>query len=708
MATLILTAVGTAVGGPIGGALGALAGQAIDAKLLKAKGREGPRLTELAVQTSSYGTPIPQLFGTIRVAGTVIWSTDLIEHAATQGGGKGRGSTTSYSYSASFAVLLSARPIRSVGRIWADGNLLRGAAGDFKTATGFRLYLGHEDQPADPLIASAEAAGVAPACRGQAYAVFEDLALGDFGNRIPSLTFEVEADAAPVTCGAIVEAVSNTAISGGEASAELAGYSAYGETLRGVIEGLNMASGAWFASAGGRLGLRAGSGSAIDLTDAGAGRGKRRTRMTAAADTAPRTVVLQHYDPARDYQTGLQRARRAGAGTRDLRIELPAVLDAGAAKTLAQAALVRADLARERRVLSLDWRGIAVAPGDRVTIAGEAGLWRVADWSLEAMVLTLELVRVARASFDATATPGRVSSAPDAAIGSTVVHAFEMPPIDDAILSVPRLTVAAAGTGPAWRSAGLQLSLDDGARWTAIGSTRGRATLGWLATTVGFAPSTLVDRRHAFDVTLAHPGITLVDADTAALDRGANLAMVGDELLQFGRAEQVGPARWRLSMLWRGRRGTEWAAGRAVTGDRFVLIDPTALAQVDLGAAAIGGSATVMAVGGDGEHASATAGISGCSVAPPAPVHVSAAARVGGALALRWVRRSRSGWHWIDGVDAPLVEESELYALAGGGPRVSITQADADLPPGAWSAGTPVELRQIGTHAWSAATRVMP
>ena len=84
MATLILTAVGTAIGGPVGGAIGALIGGTVDRGLLAAPGRrDGPRLTELAVQTSSYATQIPRLFGTVRVAGTVIWSTDLIESRST-------------------------------------------------------------------------------------------------------------------------------------------------------------------------------------------------------------------------------------------------------------------------------------------------------------------------------------------------------------------------------------------------------------------------------------------------------------------------------------------------------------------------------------------------------------------------------------------------------------------------------------------------
>ena len=216
MATLILGAVGGLLGGGIGTAVGAIAGYALDAALLAPKAREGPRLGDLSIQTSQYGAPIPKLFGAVRVAGSVIWATDLRETRSTQSSGKGRPKTNIYSYSASFAVCLSARGISRVGRIWADGNLLRGDAGDFKTQTGFRLYFGGEGQGVDPLIAAAEGSGATPAYRGLAYAVFEDFQLGDYGNRIPSLSFEVFADEAPVSIGSIITALSDGGTNTGE------------------------------------------------------------------------------------------------------------------------------------------------------------------------------------------------------------------------------------------------------------------------------------------------------------------------------------------------------------------------------------------------------------------------------------------------------------------------------------------------------------
>jgi hypothetical protein len=52
-----------------------------------------------------------------------------------------------------------------------------------------RVHTGAEDQAPDPLIAAVE--GDAPAYRGTAYVVFEDLPLGAYGNRPPQLSFEV-------------------------------------------------------------------------------------------------------------------------------------------------------------------------------------------------------------------------------------------------------------------------------------------------------------------------------------------------------------------------------------------------------------------------------------------------------------------------------------------------------------------------------------
>lgn len=215
MATLLLTAAGSAIGSAalpaglgflgttisgaaIGNAVGGVLGQALDQRLFGsgAQVREGPRLKTLDIQTSTEGEPIPRVFGRMRLAGQIIWSTRFKETPTTQrqGGGKGIGGgpsveTTTYSYSVSCAVGLCEGPITGIGRIWADGKPM-----PLEDVT-WRLHKGMEDQARDPLIAALTPD--TPAFRGTAYLVFEDLPLERYGNRLPQITVEVRRAANP-------------------------------------------------------------------------------------------------------------------------------------------------------------------------------------------------------------------------------------------------------------------------------------------------------------------------------------------------------------------------------------------------------------------------------------------------------------------------------------------------------------------------------
>ena len=705
MATLVLTTVGRAVGGSVGGAIGALIGQQADNALF-GKAREGPRLTELAVQTSSYGTQIGRLFGTIRVAGTVIWSTDLIE-ARSRSGGKGSSGTNNYSYSASFAVLLSARPIVAVKRIWAEGKLLRGAAGDWKTSTKFRLHLGGEDQAADPLIASAEGR-LTTAHRGHAYAMFEGLQLAAFGNRIPSLTFEVVADAGAQSVAAIARALAPEVE--GEVATMLDGFSASGDSVGAVLDTLATAAGAWWGGRDDRLVLRDAAEDSVTLHDDGVTAdtdGARRTRTIAALETVPREVTVAHYDPARDYQAGVQRARRPGAGQIEQEVEIAAVMSASAAKTIAARIIDRAEAARTKRTINAGIEAMDIAPGECVEIAGETGMWRVERATLEAMVTKLELVPLAlTTSAVAAAASGRVAAAADLLVGTTIVHAFELPVLDDSLATTSRISVAACGSGSGWRQASLLYSRDDATSWTAAGLTAAPAIIGNVVVGAGAGSALLIDEAGSFEVVLARPDMALGDADDAAIDRGENLALIGDELVQFGIAEPLGAGRWRLRRLRRGRRGTEAAIGAQRAGDRFVLVEQGAITTIDLPAGASGGWVRILATGiGDAEAVAAATPVTGASIVPPAPVHLAAARASDGSVRVSWVRRSRTGWRWADAVDAPLGEEREAYAVtiaSAGGEQIvetatpMLTLAAGYVP----RSGFIVAVRQLGT--WGA------
>ena len=704
MATLLLTAAGTALGGPIGGAIGAVLGQAADQALFRPKPRRGPRLGDLVVQTSSYGTDIPKVFGSMRVAGTVIWATDIVETRSSSSGGKGRPRSVGYSYSANFAVALSARKLRAVHRIWADGKLLRGAAGDFKAATAFRFHDGDEDQPVDPLIASVEGAGFAPSYRGLAYVVFEGLQLADFGNRIPSLSFEVEADAGPVAIGSIAEELSGGIVVAGE-TPPVDGYAATGDSARGAISALLDAVPLPLRTEGDRLVLGA---DAQDMTLVPAAARIGRLELTRRA-AAPTCVTLSYYDVGRDYQAGSQRVSRPGAPGKTLAIPLAAALAPASAKEMAEGRLSADAAARASARVRLGWRHLALRPGARARLEGEAGLWTVRRWLLGPATVDVELARLPDGpTGPAAATPGRPVRQPDLVHGPTTLILFEapLPGYRDA----PWLFAAAAGASPGWREAALLRSSDGGSSWDEGGRTAGPAILGHSLTALPEAGAALFDLRSSVDVELLNDAMWAESRTDAALGAGANLALLGSELVQFGAAEPLGERRYRLSRLLRGRLGSEWAALDHAAGEAFVLIEAATILPLQLPLRAIGATAVVTAVGlGDPvEGVRAERTVTGEAVRPPMPVHLTAMIDGAGDLVVTWVRRSRSGFEWANGADVPLGEEQESYRVSimaaaatrlfeVAEPRFVYTGAeraeDGIVPP------FTISVAQVGTHA---------
>lgn len=186
MAQVAFGAVGGAIGGPLGASLGAVLGGMVDSAAvagLQPPRQRGPRLQGLKVQGTAEGSPLLCVFGRARVTGQIIWAARFLESRRTSSGGKGGPRTVDYGYSLSFAVALCEGEIDGVGRVWADGQPMD------LTGVAMRVHRGGRDQTPDPLIESIE--GEAPAYRGTAYVVFEDLPLGPYGDRAPQLAFEV-------------------------------------------------------------------------------------------------------------------------------------------------------------------------------------------------------------------------------------------------------------------------------------------------------------------------------------------------------------------------------------------------------------------------------------------------------------------------------------------------------------------------------------
>jgi len=745
MADMVLGAVGAVVAGPIGAVVGAAVGSVVNSTILAPNRRsEGPRLQDLAVQGSSYGGAVPLVYGTARIAGNMIWSTGLREHRSEerQGGGK-RGSVTtvSYTYTASFAVALSGRPILSVGRVWADGKLIRDGAGRLTVGGRMRVYTGSERQMPDPLIEAAQGVGNTPAYRGLAYVVFEDLALEDFANRIPLLTFEVTADAgSAVSVCAIAQdlcARAELAASLGAGADRVRGFalgrvSTAAEAL-GALAAVAPLYAAENGSGGVMLSDRAPqSGPVVALDHLGAaaeGEPEPRQRGSRAGEAAlPREVSLAYMDPARDYQTGLQRARRPSApGGGDERLEVPVVLDASAAKQAAERLLARRWRRREPLTLALPWRYLGLTAGDALTLEGETGrLWQAREVTVEAGRLLVTAVPVSPEdeTSNAVAEPGQVVPQPATPHGPSTLQVLDLPPLSAALPAGPVLHLAAAGESAGWRRASAAVSLDGGFTYQAAADIPARTVMGTAVTALPPGETAFWDRVNAVEVALLAPDMALESREAAAVLAGANLCLLGRELVQFARAELLANGRYRLSELLRGRRGTEAFVAGHQAGERFVLLSGAALVPFDAGLASLGQTLLFKAMSPYEALEDVTAQavtVRAEGLRPLAPVHLRAAREASGDIRLGWVRRSRQGFDWVDGTDAPLAEETEQYdvqILRGGAavrqwrvsaPAAVYTLAEQMTDFGAPPATLEVRVMQVSAHvgAGAAARRVL-
>lgn len=718
MATLVFTAVGSALGGPIGSAIGSVIGGQIDRALLGGgQRRAGPRLKELAVTTASYGTPIPRHFGTMRAPGTIIWATDLAEARETSGG-KGRPSTTTFSYSASFAVALASRPIAGIGRIWADGNLLRGAAGDLKVGGALRIHLGHGDQAPDPLIASARGAAC-PAFRGLAYCVFEALQLADFGNRIPTLSFEILADDSAVTLAGLVEPL-GAAVVADAALPGLAGFSDEGGPLVATLAAIDEVYPLTCDAGAARLAISAGDllsaappllpEAAVDFGDDAFGGAAGQTARRRP-DTRAISRGLRYYDPARDYQIGLQRVDgRARTGPSSV-LDFPGALDATNARRLANAAADRAGWARE----TLAWRIAELDPaltvGAVVRVPGHGGYWRIKEWEWRDKGIELELRRLPRGPARQTpADAGQALPAADLIATPTRLLAFEAP-WDGLGESTARRVYAAVSSATAgWTGAALYAELAEGlAPLGASGSQRG--VFGQTAGLLPPSPALRLDRAATVDVELVSADFVLAQATPEMLANGANRALIGGEVVQFAEAIALGGALWRLRGLLRGRGGTEAMAQAAhPAGTPFAMLDEH---LITLDPAKLDAASNVAAIGlADSEAVIVPILNPGLALRPLTPVHPRWRAGDDGGLIFEWARRARGAWAWPDTIETPLNEQAEHYLIGLGSPdspdlRWEITQPRLELSAPlraeltATHAGQALWVRQVGSFAVS-------
>lgn len=580
-------AIGFAIGGPvgelIGGFIGSVLGSMLD-NVLFPTNVVGPKLTDLSVTTSTYGKPIPVIYGPEnRLGGNVIWSTGLVQksHETSTKGGTAV-NTTTFTYSVTLAVLIGEGVLANIKKIWANGKVIfdstqqSGAsaptvemnsdgdvqsihwAPDTKTHAvfaGLTFYPGTQEQMPDPIIEAAMGVGETPAYRGSAYVVIDTLQLADYGNRLPNLEFLIEAQEIIDVRAIITDIVRRCGIDPNTVSTSSAGGLvrgfAVGAPASGVASLQPLALAYNFDLGEEAGGLRATSRKSaalgVVLADDLAGYAStddrpEPIRYTRARETTlPQESVVSYSDPAMDYQTNSQRAARVGGSAQNnLSTQVAITMTADDAQALADRTLYEAWTARQTATGLTDDRWIGLQCGRSFLFQTPAGLepMRITRKTRGANgVISFDIVRDSKILY----ASDNIGSPPN-----IPANVLELPGLSELILlDIPLLLDAddtnkrsgfywgVIGSGPGWRGADVLRALGVGGPYSEIEPQGRELTAGDVVGTMPDVGTTaesdgvIWDETTVLTVTLRRPDMTLSSIGEEEVIDGGNAAYVG-------------------------------------------------------------------------------------------------------------------------------------------------------------------------------------
>jgi hypothetical protein len=486
------------------------------------------------------------------------------------------------------------------------------------------------------------------------------------------LTFEIEADAAPQALGAILADASQQLIQSDSATL-IGGYAAHGSSIKSAIDPLVRLGLELFDDGTVLRPATPGAPMVVSEDDLGNSasheRAERIERTQAAARSLPVALTLSYYDPSRDFQTAQMRATIGEGSGREENSELAVVVSAEDARGLVESELARRWARRDQLTLRLPPRCMVIEPGSTIELASTPSRWTVERCVVEAMVAVVDL-RPAWTAIDAiVADPGRSLPSPDVVQGGLILALFDLPDlgVDDAL---PALYLAAGSPVAGWRPVAVEIIAGGGTRGAQTAARK--SILGHALTALPSGQPHLLDLINSVEIKLVDENHWLESCDDQALAMGSNLAVVGHELIQFGAAAPIRPGRFRLSRLLRGRRGTEWAMDGHAEGEPFALLEPGTLQRIGLMDSVRGSAIEVRTTRPTDLGTPASISAESEALRPPSPVHLRAVQASSGALEVRWVRRSRHGWAWLDEMGTPLGERREQYRVTveGAGGRI--------------------------------------
>jgi len=395
----------------------------------------------------------------------------------------------------------------------------------------------------------------------------------------------------------------------------------------------------------------------------------------------PARLTLRYRSTGADYQVSAQSARRMTTGSEQvIELDIPVALTDQRAADAAQILLTEAWVARNQRKFSTTRKWSHLEPGDIVSLVTPAANFgvRIVRKSESGPLVNFEAVDHSGVVYSATATPGLTPPGVGVTLPAmTHLEVMNLPALraDDDDRGVYAAVFALGGSR--WTGAAIERRPINGTTWDYQLSIYTSGTLGRTVTALpNWSGPNVWDMNSQFDVELLSG--TLSSVTDVALLNGANVACIGDEIVQFRDATLISGTTYRLKGLLRARLATNDVATAHVADERFVLLTPQSIRRIQVDAIdAIDERArwTYIAntLGGRRDISYyQTISHEARALRPLSPVLLSAVRGANNVYVIQWTRRARINAAWEDGRDVPLDEEREVY-------DVEVTTTSGDI-----------------------------
>lgn len=356
------------------------------------------------------------------------------------------------------------------------------------------------------------------------------------------------------------------------------------------------------------------------------------------------------------------------------------VLSSQLASSKSQSMLQNAWNSRHLYKVMLPFQYIFLKPGDVISIEYNNELHNIKIVSFSVVnnrCLEIEGTSYISGVYDHNYIPARInlsSEMPEEC--KYVSYILDIPARMGSFKDSHNVYIAIASSIGRFKPASLYISKGDD--FSHVADIIEESTIGNVHEMLGEASPSIFDFENSLTVSLISG--KLESTSEEKILSGANMAMIGDEIVQFTNAELLSENLYKISGFLRGRMGTEIFVGSHKKGDRFILLDHKVL-EVEIPITLLGATNKYSFVS-DGEKLEGADQTEftwyGNILKPLSPVHLSYE-HSDTEVKISWFRRTRIGGTLRNNVEALLGEEKELYEVeySSGDEVISTVKTDS-------------------------------